>query len=151
MVDESLPGAVLQLIGQDVVIRDSTFASLASGADGTLIALNSSLIIVNTTFTSNIQAAAGALFLNGSRATVFDSLFDRNKGGLLRASCGTPLGCQHSCCAPVGARLSLIKCQQLREEQEHRVSADVLWVTLPGQASKRAGSKQWAAAAFWST
>lgn len=99
VVDDSLPGAVLKLVGQDVHIRDSTFDNLASGADGTLIALNSSVIITNTTFASNIQAAAGALFLNGSRATVFDCLFDRNKGGLQRlpeTHCHLPL-LLHAC------------------------------------------------------
>ena len=91
MLDDSLPGAVLKLVGQSVIIRDSRFGNLASGADAALIALNSSVIISNTTFASNAQATAGALFLNGSRVTVFDSLFDRNRGGPSKALCCTLL------------------------------------------------------------
>lgn len=102
VVDDSLPGAVLKLVGQDLIIRDSTFSNLASGADGTLIALNSSIIISNTTFSANAQAAAGALFLNGSRATVFNSLFDRNRGGL---SCYLPVYSSAMAGAHVKSRL----------------------------------------------
>ncbi|EIE19974.1 hypothetical protein COCSUDRAFT_58210 [Coccomyxa subellipsoidea C-169] len=78
--DDTLPGAILKLEGQNLVIRDSTFSNLANGAPGTVIVINSTLSIINTTFASNTQAAAGALFLNGSSVTIYDSLFDRNKG-----------------------------------------------------------------------
>ena len=66
--------------GQAVVIRDSIFSNLAHGADGTLIVVNSTLIVSNTTFASNSQASAGAIFLNASRVTIHDSLFDHNRG-----------------------------------------------------------------------
>ena len=44
------------------------------------MAQNSSLLISNTTFSGCAQAGGGALFLNGSSATVVNSLFERNKG-----------------------------------------------------------------------
>ncbi|CAL5225946.1 g8744 [Coccomyxa viridis] len=78
--DETLPGAVLSLIGQRMVIRDSTFSNLVNVASGSLIVENSDLVIMNTTFSSNSQAASGALYLNSSRVTVYNSLFDRNRG-----------------------------------------------------------------------
>ncbi|BDA51304.1 probable metabotropic glutamate receptor-like protein P [Coccomyxa sp. Obi] len=78
--DDTLPGAILKLEGQNLVIRDSTFSNLAHGAPATLIVINSTLSITNTTFASNTQAAAGAIFMNGSSVTVYNSLFDRNKG-----------------------------------------------------------------------
>ncbi|KAK9902707.1 hypothetical protein WJX75_003360 [Coccomyxa subellipsoidea] len=78
--DDTLPGAILKMEGQNLVIRDSTFSNIAHGAPATLIVINSTLSITNTTFASNTQAAAGALFLNGSSVTIYDSLFDRNKG-----------------------------------------------------------------------
>lgn len=67
------------------MIRDSLFTNLAHGADATVIAINSSLTIQNTTFASNSQAAAGALFLNGSSAVIYDSLFDHNRGARFRS------------------------------------------------------------------
>lgn len=79
--DDTLPGAMLRMEGQSLVIRDSTFSNLAAGAPATLIVINSTLTITNTTFAGNSQAAAGALFLNGSSVVIYDSLFDRNKGG----------------------------------------------------------------------
>ncbi len=53
--DETLPGAVLSLIGQRMVIRDSTFSNLVNVASGSLIVENSDLVIMNTTFSSNSQ------------------------------------------------------------------------------------------------
>jgi hypothetical protein len=89
--DDTLPGAILKMEGQNLVIRDSTFSNIAHGAPATLIVINSTLSITNTTFASNTQAAAGALFLNGSSVTIYDSLFDRNKGArsLLQPPCNT--------------------------------------------------------------
>jgi hypothetical protein len=78
--DDTLPGAILKVQGQSLVVRDSLFSNLAHGADGTLIAINSTLTIQNTTFASNSQASAGALFLNNSQAVIYDSLFDHNRG-----------------------------------------------------------------------
>ena len=53
--DDTLPGAILKMEGQSLVIRDSTFSNLAYGSAATLIVINSTLSITNTTFASNTQ------------------------------------------------------------------------------------------------
>ena len=81
-MDDTLPGAALRIVGQNLALRDSLFSGLASGAAGSLVVQNSSLVVSNSTFLGNSQAGGGALFLNGSRATVYNSVFERNRGAL---------------------------------------------------------------------
>jgi hypothetical protein len=83
-VDDTLPGAALRIVGQNMALRDSLISNLASGAAGSLIVQNSSLVVSNSSFIGCSQAGGGALFLNGSRATVYNSVFERNRGARCR-------------------------------------------------------------------
>ena len=62
--DDTLPGAMLSLTGQRLVIRDSTFSNLVNVAAGSLIVENSDLVIMNTTFSSNSQVRPAYLGLH---------------------------------------------------------------------------------------
>ena len=53
--DESLPGPVLKLTGQRLIIRDSLFSNLVNLAAASLIVISCDLVIRNTTFFSNSQ------------------------------------------------------------------------------------------------
>ena len=53
--DESLPGPVLKLTGQKLIIRDSLFSNLVNLAAASLIVISCDLVIRNTTFFSNSQ------------------------------------------------------------------------------------------------
>lgn len=58
--DDSLPGPVLRLTGQSLIIRDSIFSDLVNSAPSSLILEKSSVAIINTTFQDNSQVQSEA-------------------------------------------------------------------------------------------
>ena len=58
--DDSLPGPVLRLTGQSLIIRDSIFSDLVNSAPSSLILEKSSVTIINTTFQDNSQVQSEA-------------------------------------------------------------------------------------------
>jgi len=60
--DETLPGAVIKVTEQKLIIKDSTFSNLVNLAPGSLIVQNSDLMIANTTFSANDQVRSHQFF-----------------------------------------------------------------------------------------
>ena len=82
-LNDSLPGASILILGQDVVIRDSLFANLAQPAAAALSIQGSNVSILNTTFAGNSATVAGALTVSGTSSVLISNCtFAGNKGKL---------------------------------------------------------------------
>ena len=86
MLNETLPGASILILGQDVIIRDSVFANLAQPASAALSIEGSNVSILNTTFAGNSATVAGALTVSRTSSVLISNCTFKDNGGKLLLS-----------------------------------------------------------------